>query len=339
MGNHADGGGSNAPSAASMSHMKRLPILATALLAVAAFLTVPAFAGNGKSLRGTVASKSDTAVSIAGRGGVTTTCNLGRHSPSLANVSVGDRVLAVCVKRRHGGLVLTRVREDRKGPPVSKDTKPVTFGGAITALTDTSISLHDGDRDLTCSLGPESPKTGDFKVGQHAKVACADGVLVAIAAPELGRYYVGTVATLTDGSITLTTEHGPATCTITAVSPSAASLKVGDKVGIGCRASTMELVLLKRLDGDAPAPPAPTPTTHTELHAKGSIAELGDRGLAVVTDGGRVACLRGEHSPSLDGYAVGDSVAVSCVDGVLTAIERLDGTSDGTGETADVVTK
>jgi len=308
--------------------MKRLLMVVAAMLAATASLTVPALAGNGKPLRGTVASMTDKAISIAGRGGITTTCNLGRHSPSLVNVSVGDRVLAVCAKRRHGGLVLTKLRKDSKNLPASHDTRPVTFGGAITALTDTSISLHDGDRDLTCTLGPDSPKTDGFKVGQHAKVACVDGVLVAIAAPELGRYYVGTVATLTDGSITLTTEHGPATCTITPLSPSTASLKVGDEVGMGCRASTMELVLLKRLDGYAPAPPAPTPTTHTELHAKGSIAELGTHGLAVVTDGGRVACMAGEHSPSLDGYAVGDSVAISCVDGLLTAIERLETTTD-----------
>jgi hypothetical protein len=318
----------------SMSLMKRLLIVAAAALAAAASMTVPAFAGNGKSVRGTVASKSDAAISIAGRGGITTTCNLGRHSPSLANVSVGDRVRAVCAKRRHGGLVLTQLRRDRTSPPASKDTKPVTFGGAITALTDASISLHDGDRDLTCTLGPDSPKTDGFKVGQHATVACADGVLVAIAAPELGRYYVGTVATLTDTSLTLTTEHGPATCTITALSPSTASLKVGDKVGMGCRASTMELVLLRNADGDAPAPPAPAPTTHTEVHAKGSIRELGERGLALTTDGGNVACALGDGSPSLAGYAVGDSVAISCVDGKLTAIEKLT-TSTGDAPTGD----
>lgn len=306
--------------------MKRLPILVAALIAAATSLAVPALASNGKSLRGSVASMTDKAISIAGRGGITTTCNLGRHSPSLANVSVGDRVLAVCAKRRHGGLVLTKLREDQKSPPPSKDTRPVTFGGAIIALTDTSISLHDGDRDLTCTLGPASPKTDGFKVGQHAKVACADGVLVAIAAPELGRYYVGAVATLTDGALTLTTEHGPVTCTITPLSPSTASLNVGDKVGMGCRASTMELVLLRPVTGDVPAPPAPAPT-HTELHANGTIRELGDHGVALTTDGGNVACSRGDHSPSLDGYAVGDTVAISCVDGVLTEIEKVDATT------------
>jgi hypothetical protein len=315
-----------------MSRMKRLLILVAAMVAATASLTVPALADNGKSLRGTVASKSDTAISIAGRGGVTTTCNLGRHSPSTANVSVGDRVLAVCAKRRHGGLVLTKLRKDRTAPPASKDTRPVTFGGAITELTDASISLHDGDRDLTCTLGPDSPKTDGFKVGQHAKVACADGVLVAIAAPEVGRYYVGTVATLTDDALTLTTEHGPVTCTITALSPKTDSLKVGDKVGMGCRASTMELVLLREVDSDTPAPPAPT--THTELHVNGAIAELGEHGLAITTDGGRNACTLGDHSPSLDGYAVGDIVAISCVDGVLTEIEHVDSTTGDSGDSS-----
>jgi hypothetical protein len=319
--------------------MKRLLIAVAATLAATASLTVPALAGNGKSLRGTVASTTDTAISITGRLGITTTCRLGLHSPSLAKVSVGDRVFAVCAKRRHGGLVLTTLRKDRTAPPAAKDTRPVTFGGAITALTDTSISLHDGDRDITCTLGPDSPKTDGFKVGQHAKVACADGLLVAIAAPEVGRYFVGTVATLTDGALTLTTEHGPVTCTITPLSPSTASLKVGDKVGMGCRASTMELVLLRRVDGDAPPTTPPAPTTHTELHAKGAIRELGDRGLALTTDGGNVACSRGDNSPSLDGYAVGDTVAITCVDGVLTAIEKVDGTTgDGTGDTGDSTT-
>jgi hypothetical protein len=311
-----------------MRRMKRLLILAAAILAATASLTVPALAAGGRTLHGPVASKTSTSIGIAARSGIVTTCQLGRRSPSLEKVDVGDVVRAVCLRRKHGGLVLAKLRKDRTNTPPRKETKPVTFGGVITELTDASISLHDGDRDLTCKLGPDSPATGDFKVGKHAKVTCVEGTLTAIVAPELGRYYVGTVATLTDGALTLTTEHGPVTCTLTAMSPSTASLKTGDKVGMGCRASTMELVLLKRLDGDGTTPP-PAPTTHTELHAKGAIAELGEHGLAVVTDGGRVACKTGEHSPSLDGYAVGDSVAVSCVDGVLTGIEKLDTTADG----------
>jgi hypothetical protein len=318
--------------------MKRLLIPFAATLAATACLSGPALASGGRALHGTVASKTSTAIGIAGRGGIVTTCRLGRSSPSLQKVSVGDVVRALCHQRRHGGLVLAKLRKDSTKAPARDETKPVTFGGVITKLTDSSISLHDGDRDLTCALGDGSPSTDDFAVGKHAKVTCLDGTLTAIAAPELGRYFVGTVADVTDDALTLTTEHGPVTCTKTALSPSTELLQTGDKVGMGCRASAMELVLLKRLDGDAPAPTAPT--THTELHAKGVIAELGEHGLAVTTDGGRVACTAGEDSPSLDGYAVGDEVAISCVDGVLTAIELLEATTstDDTSSTEDTTT-
>jgi len=248
----------------------------------------------------------------------------------------------VCVKHDHGKLTLAKLRKDANGaaPSSAADTESVKFGGAITALDDTSISLHDGDRDLTCSLGPGSPATSGFKVGQHVKVVCDGGVLTAIApitTADAGRYFTGTVATLTDGSITLTTEHGPVTCTITSVSPSTASLKVGDSIGMGCTASTMVLVLIRPASGgDTPPPPPPPPTTtsgggdggstgttHTIQKARGTIVTVGDAGIGVQTDGGTVSCKSGAGSPSLDGYAVGDHVGISCTDGTLTAIEHV----------------
>ena len=175
--------------------MKRLLILAAAILAATASLTRSrASRATDDPLHGTVASlTADRDLDLRARRH-RHDVPARRRSPSVANVAVGDRVRAVCVKRRTASSILAKLRkEQRRRARRSKDTKPVTFGGAITALTDASICLHDGDRDLTCTLGPDSPATGDFKVGQHAKVACADGVLVAIAAPELGRYFVGTV--------------------------------------------------------------------------------------------------------------------------------------------------
>lgn len=321
-------------SAMTMRRMKRLLILAAASFA-AASLTLPAVASNGRVLRGTVSALDSQSISVKGKGGVETTCALGTSSPSVSGISVGDSVVALCIRRARGKLALVRLRKLSASAVGSADTEPVKFGGAITALSDTSISLHDGDRDLTCAIDSTSPSTADYKVGQHVKAVCAGGVLVAIApvtAGDVGRYFTGTVASLSDGSITLTTEHGPVTCTITPFSPSTAALKVGDRIGMGCRASTMELVLVRPLSGDgteppAPTPPAPPPATHTELKARGALTVIGEHSVSLQTDGGTVTCDRGDHSPSLDGYAVGDKVAVECVDGTLTEIEHLETTT------------
>jgi hypothetical protein len=332
--------------AMTMRRMKRLIIIAAASFA-AASLTLPALASNGRAVRGTVAAKSSDAISVKGKSGIVTTCALGSRSPSVSSVAVGDTVLAVCVRRGHGPLTLAKLRKLTAAVTAAPDTEPVKFGGAITALSDTSISLHDGDRDLTCAIDSTSPSTADYKIGQHVKAVCAGGVLVAIAPitpGDVGRWFTGTVASLTDSAITLTTEHGPVTCTITALSPSTALLKVGDRIGMGCRASTMELVLIKPLSGDDP-PPAPAPPTgggddggsggddggggqtQTDLKARGAITVIGEHSISLQTDGGTVTCTRDDHSPSLDGYAVGNRVAVECVNGALTEIERLETTA------------
>src|SRR5436305_412549 len=128
--------------------------------------------------------------------------------------------------------------------------------------------------------------------------ACVEGKIVALApvAPaDAGRYFVGLVSALDDNSITLATEHGPATCTLGPGSPSTADLHVGDRVGIGCKVSTMQLVLVRKLDGDGsattPPPPAPPTTepTGTRVGARGTPSELSDSSVSVTTDGGTVA--------------------------------------------------
>src|SRR5262249_37910994 len=134
----------------------------------------------------------------------------------------------------------------------SADTSQVTFGGAVTALTDTSISLHDGDHDLTCALDSTSPATDGYKVGQHVKVVCAGGTLVSISAigtGDAGRAYTGTIASIDDGGVTVSTEHGPVTCARATGSPALGDYKVGDRVLIGCNAHSMQLVYIKKLDG------------------------------------------------------------------------------------------
>ena len=308
--------------------MKR-HILPWAALAVALCLVLPASAGNGRSVKGLIAAVSQHSVSVKSRNSIVTTCALTRVSPSLTGYAAGDPVQMVC-RAHKGRLFLARIRhlDPDKTTPQSKDTAPTTFGGAITALSDGSITLHDGDRDLTCAIDSSSPSTADFKVGQHAKVACAGGKLVRIAPVtqgDAGRYFVGTVTALDENGVTLQTEHGPVTCTLAAGSPSTAELKLGDRIGMGCKATTMQLVLIRKVDGAGSTPPPPTSgtTTHTTTGARGAVSSVSSSSVSVVTDGGTVTCQIGTSSPVLGDLRAGDHVAMKCLDGVLATLERV----------------
>ena len=306
---------------------KRFVPLSAALLA-ALCVVLPASANNARTIRGNLSSITDTSVSVQSSNSIVTTCALTRRSPSLDGFATGDRVKAVC-RPRHGHLVLLRIRHLAAPAVTANDTATTMFGGAIISLSGDSITLQDGDRQLTCTLTSTSPSTSDFKVGQHVRVTCTGGDLTAIApvtSADAGRYFEGTVSNLDGGSITVQTEHGPATCTIGPGSPSTAELHVGDRVGIGCKVSTMQLVLVRKLDGGGTTnttPPATPPASHTTIGARGTLSALGATSVSVTTDGGTVTCRLGDASPKLGDYAVGDHVAMTCVDGVVTAFARV----------------
>jgi hypothetical protein len=316
--------------------MKRPLSLAAAFFAALTLLALPASAESAHVVRGTISSLTTDAVAVKAASGIVTTCAVRRHSPNVAGYKTGDRVQVVCVHLRgHGKLVLAKLRHLPALPvAAASDDAATKFGGAITALSDDSISLHDGDRNLTCKLDASSPSTGDYKVGQHVKVACAGGVLVAIApvtTADLGRYFTGTVAEIGASSLTLTTEHGPVTCTLGDGSPSVAGLHVGDRVGMGCKASTMQLVLIKKLEVDGGTTTTTktetTTTTSTTTHvltgAAGTLSGLADGSITVHTDRGEVTCTVTTSSPSLGSFAVGDHVKMACWDGVLHEIAKV----------------
>jgi len=314
--------------------MKRPLSLVAAFFAALSLLALPASAESARVVRGSISSVTDGAIAVKGVSGIVTTCTVVKRSPDLAGYSAGNRVQMICVRLRdHGKLVLFKIRHlDAVPAPVGSDDASTKFGGAITSLTDGSITVHDGDRDLTCDLDASSPATGDYKVGQHVKVVCAGGSLVAISpvtTADAGRYYTGTVASVGASGLTLNTEHGPVTCTIGDGSPSVAALHAGDKIGMGCKASTMQLVLIRKLDDGTtttptePQPAPPTPTTHVVTGAAGTLSALTDGSLTVHTDGGEVTCTIGSTSPSLTSFAVGDRVKMVCWDGALHEIAKV----------------
>jgi hypothetical protein len=288
-----------------------IALLSTALAALA--VALPAAGAEGRSVKGVVVSLTQSAVAVKDAKSVVTTCARADRSPSLDGVSVGDRVQAACARVR-GHLVLVKIRRLRAADgATANNTEPTKFGGVVTALTDASITVHDGDRDLTCSLGAGSPSTGAVKVGQHVKIACANGTLVAVApvvAGQPGHAYEGTVTAVGAGSISVHTEHGDATCTVADGSPSLAEVKVGDRVLVGCKAGSNQLVILKKLPTDP----------HNAVGAAGTVSAVSATSLTVHTDGGAVTCSVADGSPSVAEVHVGDPVKIGCVDGVLRVL-------------------
>jgi hypothetical protein len=321
--------------------MKRMTRGVTFLIALLATLAValPASAAEGLTVRGVLASVSSTAVSVKDAKNVVVTCARGTNSPSLDGYAAGDRVQAAC-RRASGKFVLAKIRRlEATGPPASNDSAPTKFGGAVTALSASSISLHDGNRDLTCAIGPSSPSTAGVKVGQHLNVACSNGVLVAIAPVTSGRAYEGTVSAVSATSITVHTSKGDGTCTVGDGSPSLADVKVGDRVLAGCKTDTNQLVLLKKLPatGDGGSP-APSPASHKTVGAAGTVSAVSTGSITVHTDGGDVTCSVGDGSPSVAEVHVGDKAKIGCVDGFLKVLARSAPTTDsGSGHSATTV--
>jgi hypothetical protein len=311
-----------------MRRVTRGLVFLTALLATLA-VAIPASAAEGRSLKGVLVSLSSSAVAVKDAKNVVTTCAVVAKSPSLDGYATGDRVQAVCV-RASGKLVLAKIRRlaTQSGSP-SNDAEPTKFAGAVTALSDSSISLHDGDRDLTCSTGASSPSTAGVKVGQHVKVACSNGVLVAIApvtSGDAGRAYEGTVTAVSATSITVHNEKGDGTCTVGDGSPSVADVKVGDRVLAGCKTGTNQLVLLKKLSAGGDAPKGQT--------GAGTISAVSTTSVTFHNSERDVTCTLGDSSPHLGDYHVGDSVKFGCLNGALTAIAKADGgTAGGTHKT------
>ena len=318
--------------------MSRGLIVLCAFLAALA-VSIPASAAREATVKGVLVSVSPTAVSVKDAKGLVTKCSVAVKSPSLDGFVSGDRVQAACV-RAAGKLVLARIRHliATSGAGVgANDAEPVKFGGVVTALDDNSISLHDGDRDLTCSIGATSPSTADVKVGQHLKVACLNGALVTLAPVTVptggkpqGQTGAATISALSATTVTFHSEERDVTCTLNDGSPHLGDYHVGDSVKFGCLNGA--LVAIVKADGGAVS------GAHKTLGAAGTVSAVSAISLSVHTDGGDVTCSVGDGSPSVAGVRVGDKVKIGCLDGVLKVVAPSDGPSgSGDGHPATTV--
>jgi hypothetical protein len=243
-------GTTNRPSPNTILHVTRGAFAATLGLFALVF-ALPAGAENGRSARGAISSITPRAISVQ-TGERKVTCAIADRSPSLSGYAPGDRVAIACHKARHF-FVLARIRHLETSS--EGEVKKVTFAGAITALSASSISLHDGDRDLTCSVTDASPSTTSLKVGLHVRVACTNGVLTALASvipppalrpaepPKQPEPHptthvltgaIGTITILEGSSVTVHNAEHDLTCSVRDSSPRLGDYHVGDRVKALC---------------------------------------------------------------------------------------------------------
>ncbi len=260
------------------------------------------------------------ASSITVRGERNLTCRLTADSPISREFEVGDQVGIACVD----GVVVKIVRLPRAAEPATTTTSPVTATGEIDALTSTSIKLV-GERDLACRLTDGSPSLTGFKIGDHVRISCLNGVLTSIARPEsaptitttttttehsTATYGTGAISAIAPTSISVKGEHD-LTCTVGPASPKLGDYKVGDKVKITCVEGVLSAIALT----------APTTATVT-LSATGAITAIGESSIGVHGDRD-TTCAVNAASPKLGDYKLGDRVKISCSNGLLTGIARI----------------
>ncbi len=288
---------------------------AAMLFVVSLCLAAPAWADGGpragavREAGGVVSALSDSAISVR-HGKRTATCALGERAPSLRGIAVGDRVHMLC-GRRADGWKLLRIKELKP--------EPVKAAGAVSALTDSSITVEK----LTCAIPDRlAEKAGGLRVGDQVLIACVRGVLVGVerrqdesAKPEPVTL-AGAVTALSPRSISV---HGDRdlTCSVPeGLAEKLGTVKVGDRVKIACARGV--LVGLGRTGEPSPKPDAVvTLTGAISAHSAGSITVHGERDLTCA-----IPALYADRLGT--SFKVGDKVKLACSGGVLTGLGRLE---------------
>ena len=190
------------------SDMRRLLLIPLALLGLYAGASVAAVNRHGDHGADTIISIGPRSITFAERRHERS-CALTAHSPSTAGFTPGELVWIACFRhvliaivpvprphRHHGTTTTTTttttsttettttttVETTTTSPtPVTTPTTTTTgtvtsSNAAVTTLTPTSITVGS----LTCQIGPGSPSTSPFKVGDVVLINCTDGTLTSI---------------------------------------------------------------------------------------------------------------------------------------------------------------
>ncbi len=321
--------------------MRRLLLIPVALLLGLA--SAVAFASNHSSdpaASGKIASLSASSITVSGPHHRHLSCAITSYSPATNAFQRGDRVRITC---QGGVLIAIESIPVRRSNTQNEDAWTTGISGTVTALDSSSITVHDGDRDLTCAIGSGSPSTSGFALGDHVAIGCANGELDAIgdagshatttttATPNAGAD--GPISALGASSISV---EG-LSCTFGSGSPLTAGFELGDQVRMYCLNGV--LYALYKIDATPPATTAQTltaatTTTSNVTDADGPIGALSSGSITV----GDLTCTIGGSSPSTSGFSLGTQVRMYCINGVLYRLYLNETTSTTTTTTPTTTT-
>jgi hypothetical protein len=130
------------------------------------------------TLTGVVSAVSASSLSVHGERDLT--CSVpAAAAEKMSALHVGDKVKIACAN----GVLTGFARPEAPKPAPSTEPGHSTSGaGVLTSIRGDGLTIHNEEHgDLSCRTTDASPRLGEFHVGDHVKIGCADGVLVAIA--------------------------------------------------------------------------------------------------------------------------------------------------------------
>ncbi len=138
---------------------------------------------NYSAVTGTITALSASSISVNGTGEgdspMSLNCSVGVGTPGTSGFAVGDSVRMYCLNGALYELRLNTTASTTSATTTTTTTTTTTnpsysyVSGTIQALSSSSITVGSGDASKTCSIGPSSPSTSGFSVGNSVGMYCA----------------------------------------------------------------------------------------------------------------------------------------------------------------------
>ena len=214
-----------------------------------------------------------------------------------------------------------------------------THDGAVSAITATAITVGGGGRSATCLLAAGSPSVSSVSVGERVRISCRKHILVALtprasapasATTPAATALTGTIAALGSTSLSVRDGKHTVTCTLAKSSPSVAGYAVGAHVNIGCTKGVLAMITPDTTLVTTPEQLTPTGAgagASSVSSGSGTVTALSAASITVTSGPHSLTCSLGPNAASTSGVAVGDSVRISCLDGLLYSLIGPNGTS------------